>query len=426
MKNRKFAEKLCFSVEMAAILLTFALVLAGCPMEPTGDPALEGTVSITGTAMVGQTLTADTGSLQGTGTISYLWKRGDTAAEAGPAIPGATSASYTLAATDLNKYITVTVTRAGYSGSKTSIASAKVVNGSGNENGDGAEELPAASGANELSGKTYFNAYAKMTFSTTVNGAQNGTYTVSRLANGTYTANVKFLYTDTETGTYTWNEAAKTVSLKLERVVTNQSGGVSSNGNDSFTAKNDYGELRDKEEFRADLAESVRGYTDEFVQEKTGMTKAEYLDYMVARNFRVRTDKYVLLNADNAALFLDEPLPENNGINVFNGKEFTSVQDDSRTVTFTATAYSVKVNESEVETGEYRYDKAYAASAGENYVYLKPLTKEGKTVAEYYDSLGSINAGHYESAVAAKAAQTNENFRIKDRDYTLSPNTINY
>ncbi|GHV78682.1 hypothetical protein AGMMS49944_04730 [Spirochaetia bacterium] len=103
---------------------TVTITQAGVP----SNPALEGTVSITGTASVGQTLTANTGSLQGIGTISYVWKRGDSSTAAGTAIAGATSVNYTLVAADLGRYITVTVTRTGYSGSKTSAATATVTN----------------------------------------------------------------------------------------------------------------------------------------------------------------------------------------------------------------------------------------------------------------------------------------------------------
>jgi len=41
-------------------------------------PVLTGTVSITGSAEAGQTLTANTASLGGSGTLSYQWKRGET------------------------------------------------------------------------------------------------------------------------------------------------------------------------------------------------------------------------------------------------------------------------------------------------------------------------------------------------------------
>ncbi|GMO66659.1 MAG: hypothetical protein Ta2A_14960 [Treponemataceae bacterium] len=83
-------------------------------------PTLTGTVSINGSAAVGWTLSANTGSLQGTGAISYEWKRGSTAQAAGTGISGATAAVYTLTAADIDKYISVTVGRAGYSGSITS------------------------------------------------------------------------------------------------------------------------------------------------------------------------------------------------------------------------------------------------------------------------------------------------------------------
>jgi hypothetical protein len=87
----------------------------------TASPPLQGTVSITGTAIkVGEALTADT-NIEGDGTISYVWKRGNTP-NLFTDIPGAANETYTLAADDLGKYIKVTVAREGYSGSKTSIA----------------------------------------------------------------------------------------------------------------------------------------------------------------------------------------------------------------------------------------------------------------------------------------------------------------
>ena len=85
-------------------------------------PTLTGTVSITGTATVGQTITANTGSLGGSGTITYKWKRDDSSSAAGNNISGATSSTYTLTTADVGKYIKVTVTRNGYSGNITSAA----------------------------------------------------------------------------------------------------------------------------------------------------------------------------------------------------------------------------------------------------------------------------------------------------------------
>ena len=86
-----------------------------------GGSSLTGSVTITGNAEAGQTLTANTGGLHGTGTISYEWKRGENAAAINTAI-GTNSQTYTLGADDLNKYIAVTVTRDGYTGTVISAA----------------------------------------------------------------------------------------------------------------------------------------------------------------------------------------------------------------------------------------------------------------------------------------------------------------
>jgi len=85
----------------------------GVVAEPT-IPALTGTVSISGSEWVGETLTADTTNLGGSGTISYQWKRD------GSTNIGTNSNSYTLQEADIGSTITVTVTRSGNSGSVTS------------------------------------------------------------------------------------------------------------------------------------------------------------------------------------------------------------------------------------------------------------------------------------------------------------------
>jgi hypothetical protein len=95
----------------------------------TGDTSspLTGSVSITGTAQVGQVLTANIDSLGGSGTVSYQWTRGDSAEAAGTAISGAVTQTYTPSANDVGKYLKVTVTRTGYTGSITSPATVAVL-----------------------------------------------------------------------------------------------------------------------------------------------------------------------------------------------------------------------------------------------------------------------------------------------------------
>jgi len=105
--------------------MVFSLATCGDPGGNNGgEPALTGSVGIEGTAKVGETLTAITTMLDGTGTITYQWKRGTTNI-------GINSDTYLVVAEDINSTITVTVTRAGYSGSKTSASTATVSNGGG-------------------------------------------------------------------------------------------------------------------------------------------------------------------------------------------------------------------------------------------------------------------------------------------------------
>jgi hypothetical protein len=100
---------------------------SGVTSSPTATvtlPPLTGTVTITGTTVAGQTLTANTTNLGGSGTISYQWKRivGGTT----PQDIGTNSNTYTLQQNDVGDTITVTVTRSGYSGSVTSSPTATV------------------------------------------------------------------------------------------------------------------------------------------------------------------------------------------------------------------------------------------------------------------------------------------------------------
>ncbi|MCL2443712.1 MAG: Ig-like domain-containing protein, partial [Treponema sp.] len=104
------------------VLVAATLVLSGCPETGTTDPELTGQVTITGAAKVNSTLSANTSSLGGEGTILYQWERGETQNGTFTEITNATQATYLLLPGDEGKYITVTVRRFGYVGSKTATA----------------------------------------------------------------------------------------------------------------------------------------------------------------------------------------------------------------------------------------------------------------------------------------------------------------
>ncbi|WP_461255214.1 beta strand repeat-containing protein [Treponema sp. R80B11-R83G3] len=91
---------------------------------------LIGTPTITGTLFDGDTLTANTTGLNGSGTYSYEWKRGDTADAVNTAITDANEETYTLTLADIDKYIAVTITNSGNQGSVTSAAVGPVIDAS--------------------------------------------------------------------------------------------------------------------------------------------------------------------------------------------------------------------------------------------------------------------------------------------------------
>jgi hypothetical protein len=86
-----------------------------------GSTQLTGTVSITGTPQVGQTLSVNTNSLGGSGTISYQWRAGSSNV--------GTASTLTLTSSHVGANITVIVTRANNSGSVTSSAVGPVTAG---------------------------------------------------------------------------------------------------------------------------------------------------------------------------------------------------------------------------------------------------------------------------------------------------------
>jgi hypothetical protein len=87
MKNHKLFRAIVFT---AMLLFTFA----ACSELETGLPTLTGTVIINGTAQVGQTLTANTSDLNGSGIVTFQWKRDGTAI-------GSNSSAYTIQTADV-------------------------------------------------------------------------------------------------------------------------------------------------------------------------------------------------------------------------------------------------------------------------------------------------------------------------------------
>ncbi|GHT42895.1 hypothetical protein AGMMS49965_15450 [Bacteroidia bacterium] len=109
-----------FTVEVSRAGYTGSVI--STPTAAVVLPILTGSVTIDGLAEVGQTLTANIMYLDGSGAISYQWKRN------GVNISGGTGQTYTSVTTaDIGKTFTVEVTRTGNTGSITSTAIGPVI-----------------------------------------------------------------------------------------------------------------------------------------------------------------------------------------------------------------------------------------------------------------------------------------------------------
>ena len=157
------------------------------------NPALTGSVSISGNPVVGQTLSANTSSLDGTGTITYQWKRGSTNI-------GSNSSTYVVKTADVGGTITVTVTRAGYSGSKTSAATVVVTDDS---------DKPQLTGVVRISGTA---EVGKTLTADTSDLGGTGTMSYAWRHQGGY-------YIGTDSSTYTVNntDVGKKILLSVSR-----------------------------------------------------------------------------------------------------------------------------------------------------------------------------------------------------------------
>lgn len=102
----------------AAMTATSNFIVGGVNIAPP-----VAAVSITGTAAIGQVLTADTSATTGTGvSLSYRWQRASTINGTYSNITGARSATYTVTSTDASRFLRVSVTATNAAGSSTAIS----------------------------------------------------------------------------------------------------------------------------------------------------------------------------------------------------------------------------------------------------------------------------------------------------------------
>ena len=286
--------------------------------------------------------------------------------------------------------------------------------GGGNDHDDG-EPLPKSSGINAVGGKTYYTYEQKIVFSATANGAASGTYTVGKAGRNGY-EHGKYTYTDIEIGTYSWNEGAKTVTLKPQKT--------------QKTTLRGRDELLDRSKYRKELqAEVDADYADymEYVLLEGFSSITAFINYEVNEAFSNKTHGYSL-STDRTALFLEEPLPANKGVNELSGKTyygygFWGDVDVNKKFVFTASGYTFTRGDDdtiyETITGSYAYDN----NSNWKRVWLRPEKIDGTDKAAYYTGCGT-NGHHFVDDYAYRAAETDLVFRDLCFDYNATDEMI--
>jgi hypothetical protein len=300
------------------------------------------------------------------------------------------------------------------------------------------------------SGKTYLsdsNEWGKIEFSS----GTSGTYTGYKID---WSQNPSGLI-ETAKGNYSWN--ASTVTLMPTQL--KQETGNNTYG--SYQKKVDYkaeiealldgfpardssptkdqldelvGSFGDGEDFKSaytDLADFLTIMGSQF--NKTFTTWADFYDYFLESNsaenvanerFAPTTYDYSF-SSDNVSLFLSAVLPVNIGTNDLSGSTFHRWDNDTKIETltwiFSATNNTyIFTKTSNVswpnnpQTGTY-----YASGDGENHVWFKPSTVNGKTPAEYYADLDS-------GTPEEKAKRTNGEFSVYSFNYDTDNNILGW
>jgi len=275
-------------------------------------------------------------------------------------------------------------------------------------------------GNNPVGGKTYYPySSEKIVF------AADGSYTgySARYGDGDYDLDAygRYKWDISETGTYTWNENTNTVTLRLEK-----RSGLDGNLLDKAEFKSFYTTYMNK--ILADKMEE-EGWTqaqlDEFINQqlaKMGYSSlTQYIDAIVNEAFANHPYTYFF---KNGSLLMQEALPEPKGTDELAGKTYngTMSDDDDHRVKDPNDEYVFGANKTYTHTETY-YDPVHTETGSYSYdstrkkVYFGIGKVNGKTAAEYYDTVTIWGENHFVDEDAYKAAETNSRFRYNSQDY---------
>ena len=301
------------------------------------------------------------------------------------------------------------------------------------------EKLPVSSGVNAVSGKAYFEWIDRITFSVTAAGATSGTYTIDTVESGEYGPTDKYKYnTEIETGTYSWNEGTKTLSLKPELIAFSSGGSGDASSGGWEEIENNYGPLGNKKAFRAEIQAMVDeeikySGQKEINDELSSMgfsSISSYINYAVNEAFSIRTFTYSF-NSSQTVLFLEKELPANRGTNEFSGQTYygltwdwvdgeeVRVKDENEKYVFTTTGYTF-TSPGETTTGSYTYDSV------RKQVCLRPQTINGKNRTAFFEDQTAPAYNKYPDDNSYCASQTNDAFSFWGQHYNSTNKTIGW
>jgi hypothetical protein len=302
------------------------------------------------------------------------------------------------------------------------------------DSGGGGSNINASVGNNAVGGRTYYRSSSKIEFAESA-GA-NGTYTGYGARNeynndGDYDeydldADGKYQWDINETGTYTWNEDAKTVTLKPGKL----------SGPD--------GNLLDRAKYKTAYTAEINRYIaaqKEYLKEHYGWTQAQvdayikkqladmgyssitqYINAMVDEAFSNHPYTYSF-SADGDSLFMQKTLPQPKGTDELAGKTYNGMTWDTENdvlVKDPDTEYVFSSNKTYTYTRDYGFSYSetitgfYSYDSTQKRVYFNIATINGKTAAEYYETVTIYGDNHFINDDDYKAAQTNVEFSYYD------------
>jgi len=232
-------------------------------------------------------------------------------------------------------------------------------------------------------------------------------------------SNGKFQWDVEKIGTYTWNENAKTVTLTPTKL------------------PGPGGQLLDKAGYKAaytadinaEIAEDMEenGWTqeefDEYISEQLAemgySSMAEFIDAQVDEAFRDCPYTYSFSNNGNS-LFLQEVLPPPKGTDQFANTTYygtTWDYESGHNVKNPDIKYEFGANKTYTFTTNYdSHSGSYSYDSTKKKVYFSRVKVDGKTAAEYYETVVVEPGHHFINDDAYKASQTNAMYYFYDED----------